>query len=389
LLGELKSIFVPILFEGMSDLTFSRMAGSARSYDFVFTDMRLKSTGLVPDNVNLEWVSNFNLGLKKKTRKGAFNPDSFKQRIVLDVSNICFHIEDCKFWYRHRTTPKWEDQGLMNASGNNVRFRAVFQQEISNERLGGNQNNSTFSLQSVNVQIGSLSIKMRDSKHDILYSVITSLFSPFIKSRLEGAIEDKLKEGGNTAAERLNKLWVQIINQGKSMGSKVTEKVKQTGPAIKQKVKNEAKKKAQNVKKTAQEGTSTTSTTTTTTTPLPSFTSGVTPTPTPTITTGTEETPSKRVSFLPSKEAPREHSTPFVPAWEGQQYSKDYLRAQQQEPSQSWSPSTRQTSNPFVPAWEGQKHSKEYLMKHPGSCSPNVNERPWMESPSHQRIHGH
>jgi len=217
LLGEMKTIMIPMLLENLRDISIPKIEGTSGNYDFILRDIRIIAPSLVPENIKLAWNNNLDLALRHS------NTDKFISTLTLRVENITAHIDGIQFWFRHNTTPKMEDKGVMDVhfDRKGMSITIVMQAYSDNKKLGS-QKADYMGVRHVDVDIDRLTFNFREAKHDTLYSFMAGLFKPMIRSKMEGMIEQGLTLAIKQSYGTISTLWESLKKQSAQLVQNVT-----------------------------------------------------------------------------------------------------------------------------------------------------------------------
>jgi len=212
LVGELKTLLLPLVLRNIQTFTINRIEGSRGNYDFWLKDISVVAESLLPENIHMEWRNDLDLALRRTAADRAVST------LRVQIHKFTAKIEGIHFWFRHRTTPKWEDEGVMDVimDRDGMDFEIIFQSYNESSRLKG-EGRDFVGVRSVDCDVNRLSFRFRDSKHDTLYRVYTTLFRPMIKSRFETLIEEKLKSQIESSYDQISSAWCTMKEQSKKL----------------------------------------------------------------------------------------------------------------------------------------------------------------------------
>lgn len=175
-----------------------RIVDSNEDADYAIDNLIIDCEHLTPKNFNLNIDSH--LDIVKNTEAST--------RAKFQMSNMQTSARNVNFWYKKKSFPTMSDSGLLDMSvddidivvhliptGNIAKFDRVFA-EIHSD-----------------VKIRDLSVKVKDSDHQALYT----LFKPFFKSYARKNIEKAMEERINNAFLEIDRQVVQLYKATRNM----------------------------------------------------------------------------------------------------------------------------------------------------------------------------
>jgi hypothetical protein len=122
-------------------------------------------------------------------------------KVILEVDNIKPKFRNVKFWYKRKSFPKIEDEGVCDidlSAGEGTKLRIIW-------KIKSRANKPyTFSLMKVQCTISHMDIKIKEARHDILDKIASSLFIGTIKQSLAQSIVNNLVESLQPLNDAMN-----------------------------------------------------------------------------------------------------------------------------------------------------------------------------------------
>jgi len=208
LLGEMKTLLIPMIIDNLKAIQIPRIESSTAKYDLIAKNILIETNGLVPENIHFEWINKMDLAFKRTPRTV---PDRASSILRIDVKNLTTRMNNIDFWFRRNTTPTIEDSGFLDIllEGRGMSITIIMEGYTDNVKLGGS-GREYLGVRMINVDIDKLNLRFRDTKHDTLYSFITAIMKPTIKSRVEAMIEKNLAETIQKSYDQINTLWEKL-----------------------------------------------------------------------------------------------------------------------------------------------------------------------------------
>jgi len=195
-MSQLKYLLLPILKEQLAYIPLPRIESSDEKMDYWVENVVLTTSDILPDNVKLD--------VRSKTLLNRPGLSSNAVNVIrLTLDNVRVHLKDVRFWYRKKTFPKMTDEGFVDffLTRNGLRVTLEILTNFGAER-------DIFTMNKVRVSADRLKVKIHDSKHDFLYSILLAFFA----GRMKREIEYKSEEAIRTNFSRLNASLSHIVH---------------------------------------------------------------------------------------------------------------------------------------------------------------------------------
>jgi len=195
-LQSIKSVIVPVLVQQLDRVPLPQVEGSNETYDYILDNLILNGREILPEHVSLDFRTHMDVNLKDLSQK-----DVAVALLTMTFRNFHTHLRDVLFAFRRKVVPKMNDEGIMDVDleGSEVRIEWELRVPQGNGPL-------FFLVHSVHVNLGSSKIKVRDTKHDFFYNMLSSLFSGQIKRSFEDAITKNMFVAMENINDQLNTL---------------------------------------------------------------------------------------------------------------------------------------------------------------------------------------
>ncbi|ESZ96076.1 hypothetical protein SBOR_3553 [Sclerotinia borealis F-4128] len=188
LVQDLTNVIIPAAIESIRYMPIPRLEYRDPQTEVVIENLVIESDNLMPNLVNIDHESNFRFGRKgfESKKRGS---------VTIDVSGIQMDLKDVSYYfYRKSGTPIHHDQGVLDIflGGTGLSFKM----RVSTADKRDRQN--FFKVDSVDVDIKHFKLKIKQSKHKILFTLGKSLMvGPLTKAigkAVEAAIKQKFEE---------------------------------------------------------------------------------------------------------------------------------------------------------------------------------------------------
>jgi len=173
--------FFPIFKEKLNYLELPTIEVDSEKYFYRLSNLNFKFKDLIPDHLHIETQSDVHINIEKQKRYG-----NLGLRITLGPFKV--KIEKMDFFLMKRTGIKYNDFGTIDVKAKGAQISFEFILRLEEDAV------DNIYTQLVDSDVGSLKIKIRDSRHKVLDKILTTVFLPVIKSKLQKAINEKLYE---------------------------------------------------------------------------------------------------------------------------------------------------------------------------------------------------
>jgi Family of unknown function (DUF5923)/Protein of unknown function (DUF4449) len=188
LVKDVTEVILPAFLEHVNYVPIPRMEYSDPKVDLIIENLIVESDNLTP-NV-LEFGSDNYWKWGRKSFKNAN-----KNSVLLAVSGVQMDLRDVSFYvHKKQGFPSLKDQGLCDIfmGGEGFSFKIKMETADATDRA------HFFKITDVKVQVKNLNIKLKQSKHKILFAIAKPILllamKPAIQKVMEAAIKQKFSE---------------------------------------------------------------------------------------------------------------------------------------------------------------------------------------------------
>ncbi|CAJ0641231.1 17119_t:CDS:2 [Entrophospora sp. SA101] len=206
---------IPVITTQLQYLPLPRIENSDDEYDFAFDNMVLHLPEILPSHAHLSLTSDINLDRESTSL--------IKNYAFFEVSKIRADARNIAFYYKKKKgVINMNDLGLVDFSipNNGLRFYLKLLLEAPTK----DHPNLRFNVLEAETTIESLKLRIHQSKHDVLYKILTPLAQNKIKKQLEATITEKLKEAVQLLQDSIQRLQVQVskLRQKSNINSNIS-----------------------------------------------------------------------------------------------------------------------------------------------------------------------
>ena len=184
LLKDIGNVILPGIFEHVRYVPLPRIEVSDPAVDVVVENLVLESDNLMPNVMEFGSDNYFRWGRKKITNKR-------DNKMMISASGIQMDLTDVSYYIKRKTGfPAISDKGLMDIylGGEGLGFKIATSVAQKEDRQ------HFVKLDKVSVNIDKMDIKLRKSKHKLLFKTFKPLLFRVVRPTLEKVVEQKIRQ---------------------------------------------------------------------------------------------------------------------------------------------------------------------------------------------------
>ena len=188
LVKDLSNVIVPALFENVRYVPVPRIEYTDPQVDAIIENLVIESDNLAPNSFEFGSDNYFRWGRKTVTSAN-------KNKVMVSVSGVQMDLKDVSYYINKKQGfPSIKDTGVMDIfmGGSGFSFK------IAMETVDKSDRQHFFKINKVTVDIKSLTIKLKQSKHKLLFNLfrplLFSIIRPAVGKVLEKLIKDQVSE---------------------------------------------------------------------------------------------------------------------------------------------------------------------------------------------------
>ena len=247
LVKDLSTVIIPGIFESVRYVPVPRIEYRDPMMDAIIENLVIESDNLAPNSFEFGSDNYFRWGRKTVTNKN-------KNKVMVSVSGVQMDLKDVSYYVNKKQGfPSLKDTGVMDIfmGGSGFSFKIAMENADKSDRQ------HFFKINSVTVDIKSLTIKLKQSKHKLLFNIfrplLFSVLRPAVGKVLEKLIKDQVHEADAKAyaihqeAERAKKAVQNDPENAPNIYSRYVEAAKTTLTKNQKKAENATADKKANV----------------------------------------------------------------------------------------------------------------------------------------------
>jgi len=183
LLNDITSVILPGFFESVRYVPIPRIEYTDKQVDVIIENLVIEGDNLMPNVFELGNDSYFRWGRKSVTSKN-------KQTIMLAVSGVQCDLRDVSFYIKKKQGfPSLTDTGLMDIFLGGEGFSFTIKMSTAEKKDRAN----FFQVDKVDVNVKNMNIKLKQSKHKLLFGLFKPLLLKVVRPALQKVIEKQIK----------------------------------------------------------------------------------------------------------------------------------------------------------------------------------------------------
>jgi len=184
---------IPVIAAQIEYLPLPPIENSDEEYDYRVDNLILRCSNVIPRYVKIQTETDVHMEPPSEhgdrvqgSTKGSAD---ISNRVMINMSHVRADARDVHFDFRKKSGIKMHDSGLADI---HIPDRGL---DVTMVVRNSGQNSQTNILEVVRVQckLHDLKLRMRDTKHDTLYKVLSPVINTAIKRNAEKAIAEQLK----------------------------------------------------------------------------------------------------------------------------------------------------------------------------------------------------
>ncbi|KAF2490094.1 hypothetical protein BU16DRAFT_170238 [Lophium mytilinum] len=184
LIKDLTEVIVPAIFENIRYVPIPRIEYSDPMMDAIVENLVIEGDNLAPNVLELGSDNYWRWGRKKISNKN-------KNKVMLSVSGIQMDLKDVSYYVKKKQGfPSVTDTGVCDVfmGGNGFSFK------VDMETADKSDNQHFFKVNKVAVEVNNLNIKLKQSKHKLLFALFKPLLLKVMRPVIQKVLEKQIKD---------------------------------------------------------------------------------------------------------------------------------------------------------------------------------------------------
>lgn len=184
LVKDLSNVIIPGIFESVRYVPVPRIEYQDPMIDAIIENLVIESDNLAPNSFEFASDNYFRWGRKTVTSKN-------KNKVMVSVSGVQMDLKDVSYYVHKKTGfPSIKDTGVMDIfmGGSGFSFKIAMETADKSDRQ------HFFKINTVTVDIKSLTIKLKQSKHKTLFNLFRPLMFAVLRPAVGKVLEKLIKD---------------------------------------------------------------------------------------------------------------------------------------------------------------------------------------------------
>ena len=206
LLKDLSNVIIPSVFENVSYVPVPRIEYTDHMVDMIIENLIIESDNLMPNSFEFGSDNYFRWGRKTVTSKN-------KNKVMVSVSGVQMDLKDVSYYVNKKTGfPSLKDTGIMDIfmGGSGFSFKIAMETADKSDRQ------HFFKINTVTVDIKSLTIKLKQSKHKTLFNLFRPLMFAVLRPAVGKVLEKLIKDQVHNADGKAYAIYQEAERAGRA-----------------------------------------------------------------------------------------------------------------------------------------------------------------------------
>jgi hypothetical protein len=192
---------LPVIADKLKYLPLPRIENSDEEYDYIFDNVVLYLSELMPKHLHISFTTDINLDRDEK--------DMIQNTALIEISKLRADARNIAFYYKKKKgLINMMDVGLVDFSipRNGLTIKLKVSLNLPNQERPSLE----IKVLEADSYIDDLKIKLHDTKHDFLYMFLTPLVEKRLKRQLANMVTEKLIKTVNYVKDNITRLQSQV-----------------------------------------------------------------------------------------------------------------------------------------------------------------------------------
>ena len=209
LVKDLSSVIIPGIFESVRYVPVPRIEYTDPMIDAIVENLVIESDNLAPNSFEFSTDNYFRWGRKTVTNKN-------KNKVMVSVSGVQMDLRDVSYYVNKKQGfPSLKDTGVMDIfmGGSGFSFKIAMETADKSDRQ------HFFKINTVTVDIKSLTIKLKQSKHKTLFNLFRPLMFAVLRPAVGKVLEKLIKDQVHNADAKAYSIYKEAEKAGRAAQS--------------------------------------------------------------------------------------------------------------------------------------------------------------------------
>lgn len=206
LIKDLSEVIIPGIFVSVRYVPVPRIEYTDPTVDAIVENLVIESDNLMPNSFEFEYENHFRWGRKTF-------PNKNKSKVLVAVSGVQMDLRDVSYYINKKQGfPSLKDTGVMDIYMGGTGFSFTVALETSDK----SDRQHFFKIGKVNVDVKSLNIKLKQSKHKTLFNIFKPLLFAIIRPAIGKVLEKLIRDQVHELDAKAYGIYVEAERAGKA-----------------------------------------------------------------------------------------------------------------------------------------------------------------------------
>lgn len=206
LVKDLSTVIIPGIFESVRYVPVPRIEYTDPTMDAIIENLVIESDNLAPNSFEFQSDNYFRWGRKTVTSKS-------KNKVLVSISGVQMDLKDVSYYVNKKQGfPSLRDTGIMDIYMGGTGFSFTIAMETADK----SDRQHFFKINTVKVDIKSLKVKLKQSKHKGLFKLFRPLLLAIIRPAVGKVLEKLIKERVNDLDSKAYAIYLEAERAGQA-----------------------------------------------------------------------------------------------------------------------------------------------------------------------------
>jgi len=230
-LGALKNVLVGMLLDELRYIRLPRITGANEKMQWAVDGISLNALNILPENIHLKTVQSTTMKPRNVQPGTPSTFDKSKGFIKIKITNLAARIDNIQYWVKRLRAPHIEDSGVASVILGDKRGLRGLRLSIYVATTYGAQYDRFFHIERVKCHIERMKLKVFQSQHKMLLTVLSPFINAALRRRTETAVEENILKSVKKLEYRLQQFF-ETSSLGTAAPSVVQKLIPTTGTRV-------------------------------------------------------------------------------------------------------------------------------------------------------------
>jgi len=206
-LGALKDVLIGMLLDELRYIRLPRITGANEKMQWAVDGISLNALNILPENIHLKAVQSTTMKPRNVQPGAPSTFDKSKGFVKIKITNLAARIDNIQYWMKRLRAPHIEDSGVASVILGDKRGLRGLRLSIYVATTYGSQYDRFFHVERVKCHIERMKLKVFQSQHKMLLTVLSPFINSALRRRTETAVEENILKSVKKLEWRLQQFF--------------------------------------------------------------------------------------------------------------------------------------------------------------------------------------